>query len=98
MRAPTSPAAGTPMYRLWHEEAITVAFAAALLGGATSADASSSAPSSRAVAWVTVGSIAATVPAGFHYRYFTSCSYPVTGSHGACAKGAVVADYRLRPQ
>jgi hypothetical protein len=75
-----------------------LATAVALVGGATAAYELSSARSARAVARLTVGAITATVPTGHHYRYFKSCSYLVTGSHGACVHGVVIADYHLRPQ
>ena len=46
--------------------------------------------------WVTVGAVRATVATRFYHRYFTSCSYRVTGVRGACVRGIVLADYRLQ--
>jgi hypothetical protein len=76
---------------------VVVGCMAALVIGAGPAQRRSLAPSGAAGP-VTVGAIAATLPAGFHYRYFRSCSYRVTGVRGACVRGVVVADYRLLAQ
>jgi hypothetical protein len=41
-----------------------------------------------------------TYPQRFHRRYFASCDFQVTGVHGACVNGVVVANIRLsaRPE
>lgn len=42
-----------------------------------------------------VGGLSMTYPDRFHRRDFTSCDYRVTGVHGACVSGVVVANIRL---
>ena len=42
-----------------------------------------------------VGALTLTYPARFYRRGFVSCEYKVTGVHGACVQGAVVANVRL---
>jgi hypothetical protein len=43
----------------------------------------------------TVGPLTLTYPAHFARRYFASCDYRVSGVHGACVHGVVVANMRL---
>jgi hypothetical protein len=42
-----------------------------------------------------VGSLTLNYPARFYRRDFASCDYRVTGVHGACVRGTVVANVRL---
>jgi len=48
----------------------------------------------------TVGSLTLAYPKHFYRRYFASCDYRVSGVHGACVHGVVVANMRLgrRPE
>ena len=44
-----------------------------------------------------VGPLRVTYPSNLHRRYFSSCSYAVTGDRsGACVRGVVVASYPLK--
>ena len=45
----------------------------------------------------TVAAVRFVFPDRFHRRYFSSCRYMVTGVHGGCVRGVVVASYPLRP-
>lgn len=45
-----------------------------------------------------VGPLRVVYPSSLHRRYFSSCSYAVTGIRsGACVRGVVVASYPLKP-
>ena len=45
----------------------------------------------------TVAAVRFALPRRFDRRYFSSCRYMVTGVHGTCIRGVVVASYPLRP-
>jgi hypothetical protein len=45
----------------------------------------------------TVAAVRFVFPQRFDRRYFSSCRYMVTGVHGTCVRGVVVASYPLRP-
>ncbi|MGH3009882.1 MAG: hypothetical protein ACRDLM_10835 [Gaiellaceae bacterium] len=47
---------------------------------------------------ISVSSLRLTFSSELHWRYFSSCSFAVTGARsGACVQGVVVASYRLKP-
>jgi hypothetical protein len=44
-----------------------------------------------------VDSLTLTYPEHFYGRYYASCDFMVTGVHGACVHGVVLANTRLGP-
>lgn len=69
--------------------AAVVAPLALLIPASAIAERRDEAPSAK------VGTLTLTYPARFYRRDFMSCAYRVTGVHGACVQGVVVANVRL---
>jgi hypothetical protein len=72
-----------------HAFLAVVALLALLIPVSASAEQRDELPSAK------VGALTLTYPARFYRRDFVSCDYKVTGVHGACVQGAVVANVRL---
>jgi len=75
---------------------VLIAGAIAVFGAVAASNAlAHSNPAPPAIA--TVGRLRVVYPSSLHHRYFSSCSYAVTGVRGAaCVRGVVLATYPLK--